>query len=169
MSAIGQSAIGLTAWYARPFRIAVQATLRGHDQRGITLVEVLVALALIGVGLLAVGTAFPAATSGVEAARQQTTATFLAEQRLEQIRATPYANITSANFPAEDYGAIRDAGGNPLPSAARYRRVVTITNNPAGTANTSLVRATVFYRPIMAWGVLTSERQVSVTTLVADR
>ena len=132
--------------------------LRGES--GVTLVEILFALAVIGVGLVAVATAFPAATSGVEAGRQQTTAVFLAEHRLEQIKGTAFANITAANFPAENYGSI--------PTAPRYRRTVTITSNPGGTANTVLVRVDVFYRPVMAWGVLTGERQVALATLIAN-
>src|SRR5712691_802435 len=68
---------------------------------GLTLLEVLFAMSLLTVGLLAIASAFPVAMSGVAQGNQQTTALFLAEQRLEEIKATAFASITSTNFPAE--------------------------------------------------------------------
>ena len=155
--------------YRNVFRRSTLSTYvrRAHrplgDQSGISLIEILFAIALIGIGLAAVAAAFPAALSGVEAGQQQTTATFLAEQRLEQIKGTVYANITAANFPAEAYGTI--------PGAPTYRRTVTITGNPGSPPVTNTVRVdvSVFYRPVMAFGVLAGERQVVVSTLIASR
>ena len=112
-------------------------------------------------GLLAVAVAFPAAVSGVEQGKQQTTAAFLAEQRLEEIKAADFSNITSTNFPAEALGSIAN---HP-----RFRRTVTITSTPGGVANTVRVDVSVFYRPVMSFGVLVRERQVTLSTLIADR
>jgi Tfp pilus assembly protein PilV len=128
---------------------------------GLTLLEVLFAMSLLTVGLLAIASAFPVAMSGVAQGNQQTTALFLAEQRLEEIKATAFASITSANFPAEGYGTIANGPG--------YRRAVTITSSPGGVANTVRVDVNVFYRPVMSFGVLTAERQITVSTLVASR
>ena len=47
---------------------------------------------IIGVGLVAVGAGFDTAIQGIETGRQQTTATFLAEQRMEQVKATALGN-----------------------------------------------------------------------------
>lgn len=128
---------------------------------GLTLLEVIFAIALLSVGLLAVAVAFPAGISGVEQGRQQTTAVFLAEQRLEEIKATDFSNITAANFPAEAFGTIA--------TYPQFRRTVTITSSPGGVANTVRVDVSVFYRPVMSFGVLTAEREVRLSTLVADR
>jgi len=133
----------------------------GNSAAGLTLLEVLFALALLSVGLLAVALAFPAGVAGVEQGKQQTTAIFLADQRLEQIKATDFSNITAANFPAE--------GINTIANHPRFRRTVTITNSPGGVANTVRVDVSVFYRPVVSFGVLTAERQVTVSTLIADR
>jgi hypothetical protein len=122
---------------------------------------VLFAISLLTVGLLAVAVAFPVGVSGVEQGRQQTTALFLAEQRLEQAKATDFTAITAANFPAEALGTI---AGFP-----RYRRAVTITNSPGGVANTLRIDVSVFYRPVMSFGVLASEREVRLSTLIAER
>lgn len=134
---------------------------RGASPPGLTLLEVLFAISLLTVGLLAVAVAFPVGVSGVEQGRQQTTALFLAEQRLEQAKATDFTAITAANFPAEALGTI---AGFP-----RYRRAVTITNSPGGVANTLRIDVSVFYRPVMSFGVLASEREVRLSTLIAER
>src|SRR5712691_1248105 len=79
-------------------------------EAGFTLAEILVACAIISVGLVAVATGFGFGVDGVEAGRQQSTAVFLAEQRLEQakelaMRQTGLVQLTVANLPAtEAYG-----------------------------------------------------------------
>ena len=118
-------------------------------------------MSLLSIGLLAIASAFPVALSGVAQGNQQTTALFLAEQRAEEIKATAFASITSANFPAEAYGTIANAPG--------YRRTVTVTSSPGGVANTVRVDVNVFYRPVISLGVLVAERQITVSTLVASR
>ena len=99
---------------------------------GFTLAEILVACAIISVGLVAVATGFGFGVDGVEAGRQQSTAVFLAEQRIEQakelaMRQTGLVQLTAANLPAtEAYGrsrALRPATGGPrrsptLPAAS---------------------------------------------------
>jgi len=60
--------------------------LIGRD-RGFTLAEVLVATAFIALTAGAIGVGFMQGTGSVETGRQQTTAVYLAEQRLEQIKA----------------------------------------------------------------------------------
>jgi prepilin-type N-terminal cleavage/methylation domain-containing protein len=130
------------------------------NERGMTLVEVLVAVAIITVGLTAVATGMQLATASVATGQQETTAVFLAEQRLEDIKAfalSPavaqgFANVTSANFPVENYSSIANYSG--------YRRTVTITN-PSATMKR--VTVDVFYKPI-AVAATNSERQVTVST-----
>jgi prepilin-type N-terminal cleavage/methylation domain-containing protein len=135
-------------------------------QDGFTLAEVLVACAVVSVGLVAVAAGFGFGVDGVEAGRQQSTAVFLAEQRIEQakelaMRQTGLVQLTTANLPAsENYGTI--AGAN------RYRRTSTITNNPGGAVG-ARVDVSVFYRPVTGRGVLTTERQVALSIFLASR
>ena len=68
-----------------------------RDERGFTLVELLVAMAVLGVGLVAVASGFSYGLAGVEAGKQQTTATFLAEQHLEQIKGPGYASAGASS------------------------------------------------------------------------
>ena len=94
---------------------------------GFTLVEIIVACAIIGIGLVPVSWAFTMGIQGVETGRQQSTAVFLAQQRMDYVKAValiagdpPLQYVTAAGaFPAEAYGAI--AG------AQTFRRTVTIS------------------------------------------
>lgn len=137
------------------------------SQAGFTLAEIMVTCAVISVGLVAVATGFGYGVDGVEAGRQQSTAVFLAEQRIEQAKGlamqqTGLVQLTTANLPAtEGYGTI--AGAPP-----RYRRTTTITNNPGGLQG-ARVDVTVFYRPVTGRGVLTTERSVSLSIFLASR
>jgi prepilin-type N-terminal cleavage/methylation domain-containing protein len=141
-------------------------TLRS-EEAGFTLAEILVACAIISVGLIAVATGFGIGVDGVEAGRQQSTALFLAEQRLEQAkelaaRSPNLAALTTANLPAtEAYGTI--TGAPP-----RYRRTTTITMNPGSTTG-ARVDVTVFYQPVTGRGVLSTERSVSLSIFFASR
>lgn len=62
-----------------------------------TVVEVLVSLAIITIGLVGLATVLPLSSRGLQTGNQLSTATWLAEQRLEQVRAAQWTAI-----PAED-------------------------------------------------------------------
>src|SRR4030081_2275954 len=125
--------------------------LRGNlGKGGFTLAEIMVACAIISVGLVAVATGFGFGVDGVEAGRQQSTAVFLAEQRIElakelAARKPNLADLNTTNLPAsESYGTISGA-----PSS--YRRTTTITSfNTIGPPPVvgSRVDVTVFYQPV---------------------
>jgi len=134
---------------------------------GLTLVEIGIALAILTVGLLALLATFPVAFNGIQAARQASTAVFLAVQRLEEVKAFAVspdptrglANLTRASFPAEPYDSI--AG------YARYRREVAILDSGGDPADTRAVQVTVFYRVLA--GPAAPETAVSLASLIASR
>jgi prepilin-type N-terminal cleavage/methylation domain-containing protein len=137
-----------------------------RDERGMTLVEIVVAVAVITIGLIAIATGMQLATAGVAQGQQQTTAAFLAEQHLEDIKAFAlstaaaqgWTNVTSANFPAaEAYGTI--AG------FTTYRRETDITTP---TATTKRVTVRVYWRGVGV-GNSNAERNVTVSTVLASR
>ena len=136
-------------------------------QAGFTLAEIMVACAVISVGLIAVSTGFGFGVDGVEGGRQQSTAVFLAEQRIEQAkelaaRKPNLVDLNTTNLPAtEAYGTIAGA-----PST--YRRTTTITVNPGGTTG-ARVDVSVFYKPVTGRGVLATERVVSLSIFLANR
>ncbi|PYN71260.1 MAG: hypothetical protein DMD90_00140, partial [Candidatus Rokuibacteriota bacterium] len=56
------------------------------NERGITLAEVLMATAMIGIGLVGLLTVVPISSYAVYEGNSLTTATFLANQKLEEIK-----------------------------------------------------------------------------------
>jgi Tfp pilus assembly protein PilV len=65
---------------------------RRGSERGASIVEVMVALIILAIGILAVGQMFPASTRGQQKDRMFTTANMLAHERLEDLRAMDWTN-----------------------------------------------------------------------------
>ncbi len=87
------------------------------DERGMTLAEVLVALVIISIGLVGLASVMPISSYGIQEGNQMSTATFLAEQRLEQLKA---AQWTTNGTPVDCLGSSGNntsncsfSGGNP--------------------------------------------------------
>lgn len=151
-------------------------TAPARAESGFSLPEVLVAMALLTVGIVGVGAALTVQTSGISSgattglaavtrANSVAVAAMLAQERIEQMKAVPYSftgpadQLVPANFPDEPYGAIPDNPG--------FRRSVTIQDNtPRPDAKTVTVR--VFFRPPLETG-LASEESVQIATIIARR
>lgn len=87
-------------------------------QRGFSLLEVLITLVVLAGGLLAIGGLYGKIMNGSAAAKERSEAVVLAEQKLEELRYTLYANIAAAS----------DA--NPIAgTAASYARSWTVTSS----------------------------------------
>lgn len=137
-----------------------------RSERGMTIFEILVAVFIITIGLVAVATGMQLATAGVATGQQQTTAAFLAEERLEDVKAFAlgtaaagqgWANLTAASFPDQAYDTI--------PNYSRYRRTTLITNS---TVTTKRIDVSVFWVPV---GVASgnSERSVTFSVVLTSR
>lgn len=63
------------------------------DQRGFTLVEVMIAMVILLIGMLGVMGMQYYAVSGNTSSREMRVATSLSQQVIEQFKATPYANL----------------------------------------------------------------------------
>ena len=72
------------------------------DQAGMSLAEILVACVIIAIGLVGLLSAVPTASYGIQEGRQLSTATFLANQRLEQVRNATWTWIPSNAPPVND-------------------------------------------------------------------
>ena len=145
------------------------------EESGFTLVEILVAVFILMIGLVAVMQWFPLGTAGVETGRRQSTAVFLAEQQIEQIKAFALSTAAGqgfANMPlcnpcagAAPFGPA-PPNFNTIPGYPEYQRTVTINLGPTGT--TRLVRVQVQYRRVTGGAVLAGGQQVDFTTLIAQ-
>ena len=69
------------------------------QQAGLTLVDVVVAMVIGSLALLALAAVLPLASSADQQGWQQSQAAAIAEDLFEQMRLTPYANLNSATFP----------------------------------------------------------------------
>jgi type IV pilus assembly protein PilV len=75
------------------------------NERGLTLAEILVAVAILGIGLVGLAVVVPIASYGVQEGSQLSTATFLAEQRLEQVRNAPWTATPAIDCVGNGAGA----------------------------------------------------------------
>ena len=168
------------------------------NQRGMTLVEILLAVFIISVGLVALSSAIPLAAYGIQEGNQLSTATFLANQRMEQVRnaqwqaAQPPApataivaaidnlGVSASSTSAPEVGGVTTfADETPLAAPyAGYSRTVRITDCGSGGGcdgtvypNLRQVTVTVSYRPMTGVGVASSTRtkSVVVTMYIAQR
>jgi prepilin-type N-terminal cleavage/methylation domain-containing protein len=103
---------------------------RQHEH-GFTLSEVLMAIVVLSVGLLGLSAMMIAATNSLAFSKKLTTATTLAQDKLEEIKYATYASIVSANHPVEDYKTI--------PGYAQFKREVTISAGPVPDTKTVIV------------------------------
>ena len=104
---------------------------------GFTLAEVLTAMAVLVVGLVAVALAFHYALTGIETGRGETTAAFLAERALEELKAVALVDWGSAALaPATRIEYCLPAGDACTRAATpgSYRRATTISDAQNGPA-----------------------------------
>lgn len=164
------------------------------NERGFTLAEVLVATFIIVVGLVALASGFQFATSGVATGRGETVASFLAEQRLEQLKAIAMTNyygspawaatLTLAGGSAvTEYCQTTNIGATgtncqstAITGVASYVRVTRVSDNPGGTGCTGVapllckrIWVNVTYRPVTTRGDVSQTRSVDVYAVVAPR
>ena len=86
--------------------------MRRRDQRGVTIVELMVAMILMAIALLALAASFPYAMFGVVASGFQTTATLLAQEAIERAKAADYGSISSLNFDGSSGTLPTDCSGS---------------------------------------------------------
>jgi type II secretory pathway pseudopilin PulG len=166
------------------------------DERGITLAEIVVAIAIIGIGLMALASVIPIAAYGVQEGNQLSTATFLANARLEQVQNARWAcpppaapacslppavdNIgvsTSSTAAPQSGGTTTFPDESPMAAPyAGYTRQVRITDcgvgaGCGGVVDSNLRQATVFvsYQPLTGVGQGSGPKTAVVTMLVARK
>jgi prepilin-type N-terminal cleavage/methylation domain-containing protein len=120
-------------------------------ERGITLVEVLVALVVLSVGILAVGGLFPAGARNQLSDRMLTNANYYAQQQVESLSAADWSGTDLAPGRHPSTGSVA-LGGN-----GRWQRWYEVSSMAAPLDNLKKVTVTV------SWNFMGS-RQVTATT-----
>ena len=167
------------------------AKARFQDNAGMTVVEVMIALGVITVGLVALIAAMPLSTSLIGQSNLKTTAAFLAQQRMEQIKNASWITGTDtlggggsdgaapvAQWQDEAYNTITIPMGADSASYPRFRREVRIWDcsilvcdgMPETVTGLRRVVVSVFFFPLAGTGMaLTTEDRVQLVTLIAFR
>ncbi len=164
-----------------------------RNEGGMTLVEILIGIAIIGVGLGAIAAAIPLSSYGIQEGNQASTATFLANQRLEQVRNARWSGPAACPVPAGSFDELGvSASATVAPQACstttfpdessvaspytQYSRQVRIIDCGAGagcqgvvSSNLRLVTVTVSYRPLTGVGQAPATKAMGVTMLIAKR
>jgi len=98
------------------------------NERGLTLAEILVAVGIIGLGLVGLAVVIPVSSYGVQEGNQLSTATFLAEQMMERARASSWTAS-----PATDCLGVSPGGATPTGPPVPSLVVDTSANPPTAT------------------------------------
>lgn len=122
------------------------------DNKGFTFLEILVAMVVLSIGFLGIAAVTASMVRGNSFSNRLTTATTLAQERMEEIRRLGYSGISTADTTTvEDYNSIAN---HPL-----YKRVVrTNMKNPAD--GMKMVTVAVY------WG--SDTHSVSLKTILAE-
>jgi type II secretory pathway pseudopilin PulG len=107
----------------------VRAMLK--NERGLTLAEILVAVGIIGLGLVGLAVVIPVSSYGVQEGNQLSTATFLGEQMIERARAAAWTYSPTVDCLGVSPGGATPSGA-PVPSMV----VDTSVNPPTATIAT---------------------------------
>ena len=139
----------------------------------------LVATAVLAVGLVAIATGFQYATSGVAVGGGESTAVFLAEQRVEQLRADAMSDFSAPSLgpgTTTEYCAPAIIAGrtstcqDTAGAGASYVRRTTISDVtgsmgcPARPVWCKQIEVRVGYRPVTSTGELNQARAIDVIT-----
>jgi type IV pilus assembly protein PilV len=118
-------------------------------EEGFTLVEIMIALLVLSVGLVALAALQTSAIRGNAFSKRMTTAVSIANEKMEQLKNSSYANILS-----ESLTQIKQSNTN-------YSRQVTVINN-SPLPNTKTVNVTI------TWSEGSKSYSVPFTTIISQ-
>jgi type II secretory pathway pseudopilin PulG len=126
------------------------------NESGFMVVELVVALFVIGIGLMALAETMVGSFQGIQEGQQKSTAVFLADQRLEELKAVEWTTLNDC------LGSLVCSGPDASPYPYQYYgRVSTVADVQPGLR---LVTVYVAYQPVGG-----ASGQVEISTLVARR
>lgn len=98
---------------------------------GFTLIEIVVALLVLTIGLLGMAGLSISVMQGNKSSNQISTATALAQDKMEKLRELGYENLPAPNSTVtENYGSIRiNEDEDPPPEFDNYKRIVSLLPN----------------------------------------
>lgn len=150
---VGLATMGITAWWANGSslpRLIVTWRPAPTRQRGMTLVEVIVAMGIISIGLVALMAVIPYAATNVQTGSVLSTATFLANARIDDVKSVATPSLANPS------------AAPPIPAIVGYIGTYTVgTNTCTGIANDPIT-------PLAGVNAATAMADYTRTTVVAD-
>lgn len=140
----------LATFYRRNRNSRLRPLLRGSN-RGFTLVEMMIALVLFGVGMMALAQVLPRGLSVRDKARRMSVASSMAQEEVERLRNLPFNHADLA-------GGIHLDPNNPVDNA--YRRQWTVQDD---TPVEDMKRVSV----TVSFPTDSADSQAVVTTMIA--
>ena len=141
--------------------------MKKSNQKGFSLIEILIAITVFAIGILAVGKMQIAAIKGNSFANDLTKATTLAQDRMEELIGFPYDDTdlddtdTDDKAGLDDTNATADHNDSNNPVDGRYNIFWNIaTDHPIN--NTKEIRV------IVRWTDRGTQKRVSITSMKAD-
>lgn len=134
-----------------------------EHERGFTIIEVLIAMAIFSIGILAVGSMQITATRGNTSAGKMTSASTIAQNQMEQLLSLNYDDLSSLNDANGDGTA--GLSGNTA-STADHMAVRGQYNIYWNIAEDDPIRNTKTVEVIVSWK--SGQRQVALTTVKAN-
>lgn len=128
--------------------------LIGNNNSGFSLVEVMVTMVILSIGFLGLAAMTISTITSLTFSKEMTTATLLSQDKIEEIKNTDYADVTSANYPEEGY--------HTIPDHPEFRRVVAIATG--ALANTKNVTVTTSWQDKESG----SSHTVSIQTIISN-
>ena len=123
----------------------MQKTLKLHNAKGFTMIEVILAIALIAIGMFAVMSLVTIVIKGNTQSKKVTTAITLAQDKMEYFKKVDYSNVLDTSTVTTDYYLV--AG---------------VQHDTPGT-NTKTITVNVYWNPATA----TSSHKVEVKSIIA--
>lgn len=110
--------------------------VRPRSERGVTLVELLAALIVLSLGVLAVAQLFPSGSRAQLQDRMRTTANYYAQEKIEQLTGLTWSDpaLTTGRHPA--------AGNDTLGASGQWQRFYQVTAMTAPLDNLKMVTVT---------------------------
>ena len=140
---------------------------------GFTVLEVLVAMTLIAVGLLATMTAFQHGLRGIDSGGRESMATFLVEDKLEELKdlaLLDWASPALTPGTQTEYCRPPQSVCSTMPTPASLRRTTTIADGVGACPRPcKIVTVSVSYNPLTAVGQFDQERRVDAHTVFVPR
>jgi Tfp pilus assembly protein PilV len=122
-----------------------------RSQRGASLIELLIAVIVMSIGILALAQLFPAGSGSQAKDRMMSSASYYTQNKIEELNTLPFADaaLTAGRHPA---GTATEALG----TSGKWRRFYNVTDMTGTISNLKLVTVTVSWTSVRACSVSAS-------------